>query len=216
MFQRLKAQIASCGGFRQWFVNVFWYHHKWKLLVGVGVAALIIYITVASMGGVKYDAYVVVGTNRAMPEEAMEPLRVFLQDALGDVNGDGQCHVQLELLNFNDPTFSGQMQERFYLCATEAEYVVYLLNDERSSLYTAEGMEYFQPLADYGIEPDADNPLRRSLADCEVLQELTLADDIYLCISDFGAVTRNPEDIERTQTCLRMARALVGMNPEVQ
>lgn len=213
MFKKIKAEIAANGGFRHWFVNSFWYHSKWKLLVTVGVIALVLYIVLESIGGVNYDAYVVVGTDRAMPEEAMAPLREFLEEAVGDVNGDGKTHVQLELLNFSDETFASQMQERFYLCATEAEYVIYLLNDDRSTLYTASDMEYFQPLEDYGIESDADNPYRRSLADCPVLQQLTLADDIYLCISDFGAITRDPVDIARTETCLRMAYALIGEEP---
>lgn len=210
MFKRLKAEIANNGGFRHWFVNVFWYHSKWKLLVAVGLIALVLFVTIESMGSVKYDAYVVVGTDRGMTEEAMQPLQFFLEDAMGDVNGDGESHVWLELLNFSDETFASQMQERFYLCSTDAEYVIYLLNDERSAMYTSLDMEYFQPLEDYGIQPDADNPYRRALTDCPVMQELTLADNIYLCISDFGAVTRDEEDIQRTQQCLRMARALVG------
>lgn len=210
MLRTLKAEITANGGFRHWFVNVFWFHHKWKLLVTVGVIALIVYITMESMSGVRYDARVVVGTDRAMTDEAMAPLRCFLEEALGDVNGDGETHVQLELLNFSDKTFAAQMQERFLLCATDAEYVIYLLNGDYTALYTRKDMDYFQPLADYGITPDEDNDYARSLADCAVLQELTLADDIYLCISDFSAVTYAKEDLERTENCLRMARALVG------
>lgn len=214
MFNKLKDEIVSSGGFKHWFVNSFWYHNKWKFLVIVGAVALLVFIVIETMGNVKYDAYVVVGTDRGMTPEAMMPLQTFLEDALGDVNGDGETHVYLELLNFSDDTFASQMQERFYLCATESEYVIYLLNGDRSAMYTASAMEYFQPLEDYGIEPDEDNPLRRSLRDCEVLQQLTLADDIYLCISDFGAVTRDETDIVRTQNCLRMARALVGQSPD--
>lgn len=213
MFKKLKEDIAANGGFKHWFVNSFWFHSKWRLLVVVGVIALLAFIIVESVGSVKYDAYVVVGTDRGMTPEAMMPLQTFLEDALGDVNGDGETHVHLELLNFSDDSFASQNQERFYLCATEPEYVIYLLNDERSLMYTYSDMEYFQPLKDYGIEPDADNPLRRSLADSEVLQQLTLADDIYLCISDFGAVTRDELDLQRTQDCLRMARALIGEDP---
>ena len=213
MFNKYKEEISANGGFRHWFVNSFLYHNKWKLLVAVGVVAMLLYIIIESVGSIKYDAYVVVGTDRGMTQEAMMPLQTFLEDALGDVNGDGETHVYLELLNFSDETFASQMQERFYLCATESEYVVYLLNDERSAMYTASDMEYFQPLEDYGIDPDEDNPLRRSLKDCEALQQLTLADDIYLCISDFGAVTRDEADVARTQTCLRMARALIGEDP---
>ncbi len=214
MFKKLKAEIAQNGGFKHWFVNSFWFHSKWKLLVTVGVIALILFIIVESVGSVKYDARVVVGTYRAMTEENMKPLQLFLEEALGDINGDGETHVYLELLNFMDDSFASQMQERFFLCSTEAEYVIYLLNDEYSAAYTASSMEYFQPLENYGITPDPDNPLRRSLADNEVLQELTLADDIYLCISDFGAFTQDDLDIQRTQDCLRMARALVGMDPD--
>ena len=210
MFQKLKAEIENNGGFRHWFVNVFWFHHKWKLLVIAGVIAVLVYTTIESVGTIKADAYVVVGTDRGMTEANMAPLEEFLEEALGDINGDGVAHVQLELLNFSDPTFAGQMQERFYLCATQADYVVYLLNDARSELYTRSEMEYFQPLKDYGITPDEDNEFRRSLKECPVLQELTLADDIYLCISDFGAVTHKDADNERTQICLRMAQALVG------
>lgn len=213
MFKKLRKEIAANGGFKHWFVNSFWYHNKWKLLVVVGVVAMLTFVIVESVGSVKYDAYVVVGTDRGMTAEAMQPLQSFLEEALGDVNGDGECHVYLELLNFSDEAFASQMQERFYLCSTEAEYVIYLLNGERSLMYTSSDMEYFQPLEDYGIEPDADNPLRRSLADNTVLQQLTLADDIYLCISDFSIVTRDDLDAQRTQNCLRMARALIGEEP---
>lgn len=210
MFKRLKDEITANGGFRHWFVNVFWFHNKWKLLVAVGVIALVLYITLESVSGVKYDAYVVVGTDRALTEESMQPLQEFLEQTMSDVNGDGQVHVMLQLLNFSDATFASQMQERFYLCASDPEYVIYLLSGDHSERYTAEGMDYFQPLEDYGIQPDEDNPYRRSLAGCPVLQQLTLADDLYLCISDFGAVNRKDEDIQRTQACLPMARALVS------
>ena len=34
---KLKQNIQENGGFQHWFVNVFWYHYKWPLLIGVVV-----------------------------------------------------------------------------------------------------------------------------------------------------------------------------------
>ena len=38
---KLKKNIQDNGGFQHWFVNVFWYHYKWPLLIGVVVLGII-------------------------------------------------------------------------------------------------------------------------------------------------------------------------------
>ena len=37
---KLKKNIQDNGGFQHWFVNVFWYHYKWPLLIGVYYSGL--------------------------------------------------------------------------------------------------------------------------------------------------------------------------------
>ena len=39
---KLKKNIQDNGGFQHWFVNVFWYHYKWPLLIGVVVLGMAI------------------------------------------------------------------------------------------------------------------------------------------------------------------------------
>ena len=44
---KLRRTIRDQGGFRYWFVNVFWFHYKWPVLVGVVVLGIIAFTGVA-------------------------------------------------------------------------------------------------------------------------------------------------------------------------
>ena len=76
---KLKQNIQENGGFQHWFVNVFWYHYKWPLLIGVVVLGIIVFITVDSLRKERYDTTVVIATDYFVDEEQLDALDEVLK-----------------------------------------------------------------------------------------------------------------------------------------
>ena len=206
---KLKQTIADSGGFRHWFANVFWYHYKWPVIVAVIVLTVLIYTTVDALRTPRYDAKLAVITTRTMTDEQFDEVRDTLAAALGDVNGDGRENILIRLANLSDGEYADEYKEVFFTCLSDEDYVIYLMDGDTSAVYTSAAMGYFDELADYGIASDPDNPCRRSLADCALIQRAA-AEDLYLCILNHGAGSADEAAQARTEQALTLVHALLG------
>lgn len=210
---KLKTRIAEAGGFRHWFPNTFWYHYKWVVIVGIVAATVLIYTTVDAIRTPKYDAKIAVIATRNIPQEQMEGVREIFADSLGDVDGDGKVNILFRTANLSDGEYAEQYREVFYTSLGDEDYVIYFLDEATSALYASEQMGYFDPLSEFGIQSDPDNPYRRSMADLDVMKEYQ-ADDLYLCLLDRGLESDDPEVRARSERSLAMVQALLDSNEE--
>ncbi len=206
---KLKKTIEENGGFKHWFVNVFWFHYRWPVLVGVVVLGIVIFIVVDSLNRERYDTTVVIATDYYVDEEALEPLDAVLKPAVEDLDGNGQVNIQYIVLYVGDTELGRQNQERMYLYMSQEDVAFYLMCQSMSDGYTNPQLEYFtDELSQYGLPCDEDNQVRLSLEGNSVLEACGM-EDMYFSIMDYttvkgGATTRNARD-----TAVAMVNALL-------
>ncbi len=207
---KLKNTIAENGGFQHWFVNVFWYHYKWAVLVGVVVLGIITFITVDSLRRTRYDTTVVIATDYYVDDTALDALDEVLKPVVGDIDGNGQVNIQYVVLYVNGDTELGrQNQERMYLYMTMDDVALYLMSEEISDAYTSPVLEYFtDELSQYGLDYDESNAVRMSLVGNETLAACGM-ENIYLSIMDYTTVSGGSTAQKALEAAIAMANALV-------
>ena len=206
---KLKKSIQDNGGFQHWFVNVFWYHYRWPMLVCVVILGIIAFITFDSLRKERYDTTVVIATDYYVDDTQLDALDEVLSPVVGDFDGNGEVNIQYVVLFVGDTEVGRQNQERMYLYMTEEEVAFYLMSANVSDAYTNPQLEYFMDeLSTYGLPYDEENPVRLSLEGNSVLEECGM-EHMYFSIMDHstnkgGAVTRNARE-----AAVAMANALI-------
>lgn len=206
---KLKNNIQENGGFQHWFVNVFWYHYKWPLLVGVVVLGIIVFITVDSLRKERYDTTVVIATDYYVDEAQLDALDQVLKPVVGDLDGNGQVNINYAVLYVGNTEVGRQNQERMYLYMTQEDVGLYLMSQNVSDAFTNPELEYFtDSLADMELPCDEDNAARLSLKDNPVLAECGM-EDMYLSIMDFTSDSGDATARHTKEAAVSMAQALI-------
>ena len=206
---KLKTSIQNNGGFQHWFVNVFWYHYKWPVLVGCVILGIIAFITVDSLKQTRYDTTVVIATDYFVDEDDLQALDDVLKPVVEDLDGNGQVNIYYAALYVGDTEVGRQNQERMYLYMTQQNVGLYLMSKNVSDAYTNPELEYFtDDLTEMGLPAEDDNHARLSLKDNSVLQGCGLK-DIYLSIMDYTTESGTSEARQGRDTAVAMAKALV-------
>ena len=206
---KLKKNIQDNGGFQHWFVNVFWYHYKWPLLIGVVVLGIIVFITVDSLRKERYDTTVVIATDYYVDETQLDALDQVLKPVVGDIDGNGKVNICYAVLYVGNTEVGRENQERMYLYMSQQDVGLYLMSENVSDAYTNPELEYFtDSLSDMGLPCDADDPVRRSLKDNSVLAECGM-ENMYLSIMDFTSDSGNATARHTKEAAVSMAQALI-------
>ena len=206
---KLKKSIQENGGFRQWFVNVFWFHYKWPLLVAVAVLGIVTFITVDSLSRERFDTTIVIATDYYVDEEMLAALDDVLTEVVEDIDGNGTVNIAYALLYVDENNEVGrQNQERMYLYMTQEDVALYLMSSDVSEAYTHPQLEYFtDPVANYGLEADPYSEVRVDLTENELLISCGL-EDIYLSIMDYTTVSGSNEAEDAVEAAIAMAKAI--------
>ena len=206
---KLKKNIQDNGGFQHWFVNVFWYHYKWPLLIGVVVLGIIVFITVDSLRKERYDTTVVIATDYYVDETQLDALDQVLKPVVGDIDGNGKVNICYAVLYVGNIEVGRENQERMYLYMSQQDVGLYLMSENVSDAYTNPELEYFtDSLSDMGLPCDADDPVRLSLKDNSVLAECGM-ENMYLSIMDFTSDSGNATARHTKEAAVSMAQALI-------
>lgn len=207
--KKLKQTIEENGGFQHWFVNVFWFHYRWPLLIAVAVVGIIGFITVDSLRKERYDTTVVIATDYYVDDSQLDALDEVLKPVVEDLDGNGQVNIQYVVLYVGDTELGRQNQERMYLYMSEEDVACYLMSSNISDAYTNPQLEYFvDEVEQYGLTADPNNSVRVSLEDNSVLAECGM-EHMYFSIMDHstnkGSISvRNARD-----TAIAMVNALI-------
>ena len=179
---KTSQSIRESGGFKHWFVNVFWYHYKWPVLAGVVVLGIIAFITWDSLRQVRYDVTVVIATDYSVQEEDLEALDAVLKPVVPDLDGNGKVNICYALLYLGNTELGRQNEERMYLYMSQEDVALYLMSENVSDAFTNPILEYFtDPVSEYGLEPDPANEVRVDLTDSKTLADCGM-EKIYLSL----------------------------------
>lgn len=211
---KLKKTIQENGGFQHWFVNVFWYHYRWPLLIAVVIVGIIGFITVDSLRKERYDTTVVIATDYYVDDTQLEALDQVLKPVAKDEDGNGQVNIRYVVLFVGDTELGRQNQERMYLYMTEEDVACYLMSSSISDAYTNPQLGYFlDEVSQYGLTPDPNNAVRVSLVDNPVLAQCGM-EDMYFSIMDHTTNTGVAAARHARDTAIAMVNALVEAGEE--
>ena len=206
---KLKNTIEENGGFKHWFVNVFWYHYRWPLLVALVVVGIIAFIVVDSLKKERYDTTVVIATDYFVDEIELDALDEVLEPVVEDYDGNGKVNINYVLLYVGDTELGRQNQERMYLYMCQEDVAFYLMSHSVSDVYTNPQLEYFvDELGPMGLPYDQNNPIRYSLEGNSVLSACGM-EDMCLSIMDYTVVKGGRETRYAKETAVAMAQALI-------
>ena len=158
-------------GFAYWFTNVFWYHYGKIAIVVVVLAIIAVWLTVDALHKEKYDLNLVVAANGPVADANAEALHAALMKEAVDVNGDGKILINIQTIDLSDPENLEGNQHRLMLYLALPEYTLFLLDEDRSSLFCGKE-DTFQPLANYGIRTDDPTGLRIYVGDKPLMRDL--------------------------------------------
>lgn len=207
--KKLKEKFGDWEGFKSWFENVYWFHYRWPTLAGVVVIAVALFLVLDSVNKVHYDLSIVVASKDTIADSAFDEINKVVSDAVGDLNGNGKTEIQFVVLSMGDDDIGIANQQRIYLCLSDTQYVIYLLDESNSSLFTAPELEYFDPLSDYEITPDTDNEYRKSLADVPLFKRAGLT-GLYLSIMNHSSSSDDEDYADQFQASLKAVDAILS------
>ncbi len=206
---KLKKSIQDNGGFKHWFVNVFWYHYRWPVLVGFVVLGIVVFITVDALKRERYDTTVVIATDYYVDDTALEPLNQVLEPVVEDLDGNGKVNIRYVVLYVGDTELGRQNQERMYLYMQDHEVAFYLMSQDISGAYTNPDLEFFtDDLRNYDLPADEDHPVRMSLVGHPVLTQCGM-EDMYFSIMDHSTHKGGAETKAARENALAMVGALI-------
>ena len=194
-------------GFAHWFRNVFLYYYgKWAL-VALAAIAVVVFISLESRTTkVKYDFQMGIIVSGGISWESTEELRGLVEQAVGDVNGNGSVDIDVQIVNLGDVEQAEANQSKVMLLMSQHEYTLYILDEELSRHYS--DLEYFDDLRNYGFTPDEEIPYRIDVNDAAVIRDIAAPYHFYACLFDWAAIGKGKQ--ERTDAALRVITALIN------
>lgn len=194
-------------GFSYWWRNVFLYYYwKWALVALVAIAVVVFISLESRTTKIKYDFQMGIIVSGGISYESTEQLRGLVEKTVGDVNGDGEVQIDVQIVNLGDAEQAEANQYKVMLLMSQHEYTLYLIDEELSRAYA--DRDYFDDLRNYGFTPDPDDPYRIDVTDAAVIQAIDSPYEYYACLFDWAAMGKGKQ--ERTDAALRVIEALLN------
>lgn len=158
-------------GFWYWLTNVFWYHYGKIALVVLALVIIAVWLTVDALHKEKYDLNLVIAANGPVTDMDASALHTALMKTTEDVNRDGKVLINIQTIDLSDPENLEGNQQRLLLYLALPEYTLFLLDEDRSTLFCGKE-DTFQPLANYGISTEDPSGLRIYVGDKPLMRDL--------------------------------------------
>ena len=192
-------------GFKYWFKNVFWYHYG-KLSLIILVALVIGIFAIIEIRNVEtYDIHIAVAVSDPVSYESTSELRRVIAKAVGDVDGDGEVNVNLNILDFSSGEDLETNYSKLALLMSQPEYTLFIMDDFYSAKYAPIGE--FNNLDDYGFTPDETYPNRLYIGDAPVMRRISERIPFYICLADWTSDGKG--DAAWTEAALRAIHAIL-------
>lgn len=203
-------EVIKTHGFKYWLKEVFWPHYG-KLSIALVVALVIaVVLTVEAVNKPRYDFHMVIAMDTPIVYGDTEELRSVVANAVGDINGDGQILLDVQVIDLGDQENQETNLQRLQLAFAQYEYTLYIMDDMYSATYCHR--EYFDPLANYGFEADATEPRRMNISGLPLVQRMEQKvlgeQEYYACICDWTVDGKGDEAL--TAAAVRALEAIIN------
>ena len=207
--RRGMKEVIREKGFGFWFREVFWYHYGKLSLVLLAVLVVVILLIVESAHKERYDFSMVLAADARMTYAFAEELEGVVQNAVGDLNGDGKIQINLQIIDLGDPEHLEANQNLLQVAFAQAENALWIMDERYSAIYCQR--EYFDHAANYGFTPDESYDRRISLADAPLIQRLEsyIPNDVTLYASICDWTVDGKGKKEWTEAAVRALTAIL-------
>lgn len=194
--------------FNDWFVNIFWFQNKWKVFAIAVIVVIVGFLLIDALRQVNYDTSVVIAARNNIDDDALGEIDSLLTTVVPDIDGNGKVEIEYVILYMGNDDLGMSNQERIWLCMTDSQYALYLMDESCSDLYCEPSLEYFDKIETFGFTADETNECRTPMADSAIMERAGL-ESLYASILDHSSVTEEPEDIATTEAAVAMLDALL-------
>ena len=187
-------------GFKYWYENVFKYHYGKYAIVILILAVAVGYAVFESVKNkVSYDFNMAIVSPLSIPYEAVSELEQLVYDTVGDINGDGEVNINLQIIDQLDTGYG-----KLGVVMAQEEYVLFLMDDNNSAIYKSN----FNDLSDYGIQPDRHISSRVYVGDTPLMKRINPYITFYACLADW--TTDGKGDKDWTEAGVRVINAILN------
>ena len=207
--RRNMKEVIREKGFGFWFREVFWFHYGKLSIVLLLVAIVAVVILIESLNKERYDFSMVLAADARMTYAFTEELEGVVQDAVGDLNGDGKVQINFQIIDLGDAENLEANQNILQVAFAQAENALWIMDERYSATYCQR--EYFDPAANYGFTPDESYDRRVSLADAPLIQRLEsyIPNDVTLYASICDWTVDGKGNKEWTDAAVRALQAIL-------
>ncbi len=227
---RAAAGMNTKRTFSEWFENSFRPHFMWPSIIALAAIAFVIFLCADFIGEKDPDFTLTIATVGLFREEDAAELKSLIEETVGDVNGDGEVNVVLDIYitsvsvdTSTDQLGSGAtgtnavsgtggnsdvLQAFDITFMAEEKNVLYLLDDTMISRYDE---DYFEYLSDYGFETES--AVFYPANGIPIMDRLLASDDIHFwfCLRGWRDTKRDdPEYIEVYDTAVKVLNAIIA------
>ncbi len=139
----------------KWLDN-FWYHHKWTVIVVTFFLTLVIILGVQLATRESYDAYVMYVGDAAIPDTTYHDIQASFRSVMKDYNGDKEI-----VINFSKTAFISDKEHEmastvnasavsFLSSMSVQPYYIYLMSPLVYDIYKDNGV--FLPISELGLQ----------------------------------------------------------------
>ena len=199
--------VISEGGFKYWFTDVFWHHHKLHLGVGLFVLLLIGAQVRAAMQRTEFDFMFAILSHEFVVSEQATMLANILRTQGFDTHG---TIITLT----GDPQWDSAVLQQMMIVAIDHAYAMLIIGESMLDFFN-EMAEGFQHMSSLGFVTAADDPRLMDMSESRIIQDLFLiSEPMFIAIKYphrylHAGVTVADEDLERTFQAREALRLMI-------
>jgi len=141
--------------FKYWFTNIFWYHYRQFVIIGVFVLGVAVYLIVDAVNTPKPDFEFIVFSPGYVTDEQTGELQSIAEQAIGDLNGDGKVYISLVGLSIIQADTAEMSVMKLGALMSDPKVVLYIMETEAMELYVGDNI--FTPLSELGIDAPSED-----------------------------------------------------------
>ena len=141
----------------------FWYYYKWYVLFGAMVLLVLVNFLVEKASLTEPDAAVSFVTMEEVPQQILDEMRTRLEPLTGDVNGDGQIQVEINVYHYDGKGSDGVNPDDYSAAAVHLAAEVqnkltdFFVTDEPELLQDSGALTAAGHWEDYGVLREIDS-----------------------------------------------------------
>lgn len=175
-------------------------YRKYVLIAGAVILVIVLWIVIYQVFGTANkdpDLSVAFVAYGVPSDDAQDLLEDFLEETVGDINGDGHSIVEISYVDYSMGNGDDQIMIRF----NEDEYILFILSNQDAASRPAERLE------DYFVKVDGLDEVLTQVNNTTLFEEMELSDfEFYAAIVEREATSY----ADQTEAAVKVIQAILA------